>query len=110
MSLITTSTAAATAVLGYDLLRDEPNATIAAGERVTAAALKGSAAAGDSAIRLSAGNVEIGTFYNSATGFPNNDDMMPVNYVHRGAPTRLYAKVTDAPATSPLNLSINKVP
>ena len=107
--LVEASVAAAVAVLGYDLLQDEPNATISAGQRVSTAGMKGSAAAGDAKIRLTAGAHEIATLYNNDTGFPGRDDMMPVGYVHTGPPTRLYAKVTDAPATNPLNIAVNVV-
>jgi hypothetical protein len=108
--LISSSIAAATAVTGYDLLRDKPNSTISAGQRITRCGLRGSAASGDSLIRVMAGNSMVAELYNSNTGFPTETDMMPIEYVHRGPSTRIYAIVADAPATNPLNIVLTRVP
>lgn len=106
MPTVETSVAAATAVVGYDLYANNSLATIATGQRVTGVALKGSAAAGDSKVRFTAGTAEIASIYNNNTGFPGRDDLIPVDYVHLGPPARLYATVEDAPATNPLNALI----
>jgi len=110
--LIENSVAAATAVVGFDLLQDQPNATIQPGQRITSVALKGSAAAGDSKVQITAGNITVAELYSNNTGFPARDDMVQVDYVHpvgAGA-TRIYAKVTDAPASNPLNIALVRVP
>lgn len=107
--LISNSVAAAVAVVGYDLFQDLPNATIAAGQRITGVGLRGSAAAVDTKVRIMAGNVEVASIYNNNTGAPGRDDMLPVTYVHRGPPVRVYGIVTDAPATNPINIVANIV-
>jgi hypothetical protein len=110
--LIENSVAAATAVVGYDLLQDQPNATIQPGQQITLVALKGSAAAGDSKVQITAGNITVAEIFNNAVGFPARDDLVPVAYVHpagAGA-TRIYAKVTDAPASNPLNIAVVRIP
>lgn len=97
------SVAAATAVVGYDLFTGKPAAIIRPGQRIRGIALKGSVAAGDSEVRFMAGTAEVGQIFNNNTGFPGRDDVIPVDYVHRGAAARVYAIVVDAPATNPLN-------
>jgi hypothetical protein len=104
--LLASSVAAATAVVGFDLFQSNSAATIAPGQRVTFGAVKGSAAAGDSEIRLMAGNTHIATLFNSDTGFPTGTDMFPVAYRHVGPTTRIYATVVAAPATNPINISV----
>ena len=91
-------------------MSDQPNATIAAGQRITAIGVKGSAAAGDTKIQILAGNELVAELYNNNTGFPGRDDMMPVDFTYMGNPSRIYAKVTDAPATSPINVAVVRVP
>ena len=108
--LISSSVAAATAVTGYDLLRDKPNATISPGQRITRCGLRGSAASGDTLVRVMAGNSMVAELYNSATDFPTETDMMPIEYVHRGPSTSIYAIVADAPATNPINIVLTRVP
>jgi hypothetical protein len=104
--LLASSVAAATAVVGFDLFQSNSAATIAPGQRVTFGAVLGSAAAGDSEIRLMAGNTHIATLFNSNTGFPTGTDMFPIAYRHVGPTTRIYATVVNAPATNPINVSV----
>jgi hypothetical protein len=104
---ISVSILAASAVVGYDLLTSRPNAQISNGDTISSAGLRGSAAAGDTQVRLMAGNAQIGDLFNSDTGFPTGTDMIPVGYTHRGPTVRLYAQVVDAPATNPINLVVN---
>jgi hypothetical protein len=108
--LISSSIAAAIAITGYDLFRDKPNATISAGQRITRCGLRGSAAAGQCLVRVMAGNSMVAEIYNSATGFPTETDMMPIEYVHRGPSTRIYGIVADAPTTSAINIVLTRVP
>ena len=57
-----------------------------------------------------AGNVVVGTIFNVSTGVPNEDDMMQIDYLHTGPPTRVYAIVDDAAATNAINTAVSRVP
>lgn len=108
MSLTIISVAAATAVVGYDLLTNRPDIATSGVRRVLRAlALTGSAAAGDSAIDVKVANRTVATLYNTATGFPTNDaSKFDTAYnVPGGSPVSVI--VIDAPATNPLNLLID---
>jgi len=104
---ISVSVLAATAVIGYDLLTSRPNAQISNGDTINSAALRGSAAAGDTQVRLMAGNSQIGDLFNVGTGFPTGTDMIPIGYTHRGPTVRLYCQVVDAPSSNPINFVVN---
>jgi hypothetical protein len=104
--LLASSVAAATAVVGFDLFSSNSASTISPGQRITWAATLGSAAAGDTEIRLMAGNTMVGTLFNSNTGYPTGTDLFPVSYRHVGPTTRIYATVVNAPATNPINISV----
>ena len=108
MPLNTVSVAAATAVLGYDMLSTRNDIATAGRNRVLRAlGLTGSAAAGDSALDIYVGTVRVATIYNSATGFPSNDAAkFPTAYAVPPS-TPISAIVVDAPATNPLNLLID---
>ena len=71
MALVEVSIAAATAVLGYDLLQNEELRQAGRSRRLVAAALKGSAAGGDAKVELMVGRNRIAKIYNTGTGFPN---------------------------------------
>jgi len=108
MALTIISVAAATAVLGYDLLTNRPD--IANGSRprvLRAIALTGSTAAGDTVADIKVGNRTVATLYNTATGFPTNDaSKFPTAYsVPPGSPVSVI--ITDAPATNAINLLID---
>ena len=104
--LVQVSVAAATAVLGYDLLRDNPFQQSASARRIVAVALKGSAAALDSKVDLMVGALKVGEIFNSGTGAPNRDDLFRIGaFVPPNQ--EVHAYVTDAPATNPLNLAID---
>jgi len=108
MALTILSVAAATAVVGYDLLTNRPDIQNSAASRVLRGlALTGSAAAGDSVVDIKVGNRTVATLYNTATGFPTADaSLFPTQYsVPAGSP--LSVIVTDAPATNPLNLLVD---
>lgn len=108
-SLEMVSIAAATAVLGYDLLQGATFATAQYDRRVVAAGLAGSAAALDSKIDLMVDNILIAVMYNTSVGAPTRD----VDMYRVGEPvppgTTLRALVTDAPATNPLNLAVDVI-
>lgn len=102
----TVSVAAATAVVGYDLLVGTVYARGPKHRTINAVGLKGSAAAGDTIVDIYVDEVRIGTFQNTGTGIPNKDDLFMTerNIIPAGA--QLRAVVTDAPATNPINLMV----
>ena len=106
MSLEQVSIAAATATVGYDLLRDAEFAEAPYRRRIVAAGLAGSAAALDSEIRLVAGVVDIAKMNNAQTAANTREAMFRIGEI-LGPNTRLRAFVVDAPATNPLNLAID---
>jgi len=108
MALAILSVAAATAVVGYDLLTNRPDIQNSASNRVLRAiGLTGSAAAGDTVVDFKVGNRTVATLYNTATGFPTNDaSKFPTSYsVPAGSPVSII--VTDAPATNPINVLVD---
>jgi len=108
MALSIIPVAAATAVVGYDLLTNRPDIANSATARILRAlALTGSAAAGDCAADIKVGNRTVATLYNTATGFPTNDaSKFPTSYnVPAGSPVSVI--ITDAPATNSINLLID---
>lgn len=103
MAIFQASVAAATAIVGYDLIRDEPWNVADVDRVITGMALLGSAAAGDTIADAMVGTQRIARLYNRTTGFPNMDDMVPLDaFVPRGA--KISVPVVDAPATSPINV------
>lgn len=108
MALSVVSVAAATAVVGYDLLTNRPDISVASTPRtLRAIGLTGSAAAGDAAVDIKVSSRTVATLFNSGTGFPLADaSKFDTAYVvPAGAPVSVI--VTDAPATNPLNLLID---
>jgi hypothetical protein len=101
------SVAAATAVVGYDLLVGLPWSRSPANRIITGIGYTGSAAIGDSAVDVFVDEVRIGTFYNTRLGMGNKDDIFPQpgNFVPAGALVRVI--VTDAPATNPVFLMLD---
>jgi len=108
MALTVVSVAAATAVVGYDLLTNRPDIAVASTPRVLrAVGLTGSAAAGDSAVDIKVQARIVSSLFNSALGFPTADAAKfdTAYAVPAGAPVSVI--VTDAPATNPINLLID---
>jgi len=103
MALTTIGTAAATAVLGYNLLQNRPDVQSAGRTRTLRGfALTGSAVIGDASVDVKVGDRIVGTFYNSALLTPqSNRDVMNMS-VHVPAGTPVSVIVVDAPATSVL--------
>ena len=97
------SVAAATAVIGYDLARDQTWQQSSRARVLRGAALTGSAAAGDTLIEIFRGSVKVGELFNSALAFPTRDHLFPV-----GAPIPAHEEISvlvvDPPVTNPLNL------
>lgn len=95
------SVAAATAVLGYDLARDQIWKTSGVDRILTGIAMCGSAAAADTKVDIMIDTVKVGEVYNSATGMPNQDSYFEFdNYIPSGSSIALI--VTDAPANNQL--------
>jgi len=105
MAVYEVSIAAATAVVGYDLLSTLPYARVSGGGRVLrSAGIAGSAAAQDSRVGILVGGVKIGQLYNGATGGVSGDrDMTDFGDAWIPPGESLSVLVEDAPATNPLN-------
>lgn len=105
MAVFEDSIAAATAVVGYDLLSNLPYARVSGGDRVlSAAGLAGSAAALDTRVGVFIGGVKIGQLFNVSTGHVNNDrDLNDFGDAFIPAGESLSLLVEDAPATNPIN-------
>lgn len=99
------SIGASTAVVGYDLMRDSTQRTAGYPRVLRGIALKGSAAALDTEIQVMVGQVEVARLFNSGTGAPNRDDLFIVGSPI-GPNQPLYCKIVDAPATNPINLTV----
>ena len=96
--------AAATGVVGYDLLQNEYHAQLPENRVLTGVGLKGSAAAGDTEVEVFIDNVKVTVIKNTGTGYPNNDDILPLEALGIPGGSTLHAYVTDAPATNPIYL------
>lgn len=99
------SVAAATAVAGYDLFRDQTWRVSSKLRRLRGMAVAGSAAALDCSVDLFVDQFHVGRFFNSATGFPlMADHLIPLkgNLVPPGA--TVSAIVAIAPTTNPINI------
>jgi len=102
------SVAAATAVVGYNLANNTVWQSARMPRLLTGFALKGSAAAGDTKVDVLVDTTKVAEKFNTGTGFPNNDDLVPMNVViPPNAMLNIY--VTDAPATNPINVLVRLV-
>jgi len=99
--------AAATAVVGYDLLQGTIHQQSSEDRVIKGAALKGSTAAGDAAVDLYADQTLITKLINTGAGVPNKDDIMPIDEKFIPAGSLLHAYVTDAPATNPIYIGVD---
>jgi hypothetical protein len=106
MPNFTTSVAAATAVLGADLFSGEVWARSPMNRALDGVALKGSAAAGDTQVEIYIDEVRVGDFFNNSTGFPNMDDLVPLERLGIPAGAQLRAIVRDAAASNPINIMV----
>lgn len=98
--------AAATAVVGYNLLTNSEARQSTRQRVLVAASLTGSAAAGDAEVELKAGSRTIAKLANLATGYPTKDHFLRVGEII--APNEeLGAFVLDAPATNALILGLD---
>lgn len=106
--MISGSIAAATAVVGYDLLVNERRQQVEYTRVLETLKLTGSGAAGDTKVDLFVGDSFIGAFFNTNTGFGNNDDEQILNGVIVYPGEKIHLFVTDAPTTNPINFKINE--
>lgn len=105
MPSMTVGVAAATAVVGYDLLNDIRQAQSPNDRALTGVGLTGSAVIGDCEIELLVDDVTIGHYFNSALLTPQVDrDIISLEDLGWASGARLQAVVIDAPATSILYL------
>jgi len=103
MALTTIGTAAATAVLGYNLLQNRPDVQSAGRSRTLRGfALTGSAVIGDCSVDVKVGDRVVGTFYNSGLLTPQSNRDVMIMSVHVPAGVPVSVIVADAPATSVL--------
>jgi hypothetical protein len=103
------SIAAATAVVGYDLTRDQLWKQAGHPRRMVGLALCGSTAAGDTKVIVYVGTRRVAEVYNTAAGFPTRDHQKPMNEPIP-AGTALAVIVDDAPVTNPINLEVTFIP
>jgi len=107
MPSYTVSVAAASAGVGVDLFDGEVWSRTPQNRVITGLACKGSAAAGDTRVEPMVDEVRVGDFYNNNTGFPNIDDLIPLEGLLIPGGSLLRCVVRDAPATNPINIMIS---
>jgi hypothetical protein len=103
------SVAAATAVVGYDLLLSGTGprfARMAGVDRVIkAVGVCGSAAGADTELHIFVEDVFAGNFYNITTGLPTKDHMVETKIVVP-ANAQIRVVVNDSAATNPINVTL----
>lgn len=101
MPSMTVPTAAATAIVGFELFNATRQAQSPNDRVLTGFALTGSAVIGDCEIELLIDDVTVGNYLNSALLTPQSDrDWVDLGELGWPAGARLQAVVVDAPATS----------
>jgi len=98
------SVAAATAVAGYDIFRDQTWRVSAKARRLYGVGVCGSTAAGDCSFDLFVDQYHVGRFYVLATAWPTKDHIIPLkgNAVPPGA--TISAIMAVAPTANPINV------
>jgi hypothetical protein len=108
MPAYTASVAAGTAVVGYNILNNERWNRSPVHRILSACGLAGSAAILDTQGDLYIDEVRVSSFFNTALGAPQvNRDMQPLASLLVPAGAELQFIVTDAPATSPINITLS---
>jgi len=101
------SIAAATAIVGYDLASSQTWKTAGNPRKLVGMGLAGSAAALDSKADVMIGNQKVGELYNTSLGAVQKDtDIFRGGAIIPGG-TPISILVTDAPATNPLNVTVD---
>ena len=98
--------AAATAVLGYDLLKDAYFNQLTENRVLRGIAVSGSTAIGDCEIELFIDQVKVGNYFNTKLLLPNEDDIVKLEALGVPGGARIHAYVVDAPATNPIYVRI----
>ena len=106
MPSYTVSVAAATAVVGFDMMTGQRWKEQGNDRVLTGVALCGSAAEGDSEVEVLVDETRIGSFFNTKLLFPDEDDLIAVNVIV-AANAEITVVVVDAPATNPLNVRMD---
>jgi len=100
------SIAAAVAVLDADLFVGQVWARTPQNRVLSGIACNGSAAVGDTEIEVFIDEVRVGNFFNNKLGFPNVDDLLPVENLFVPGSAQLRATVRDAATTNPVNVMV----
>lgn len=97
---------AATAVIGYDIFRNETWRVSSKPRRLRGIAVCGSTAAGDCSFDLFIDQYHVGRFYVLAAGWPTRDHVVPLrgNNVPPGA--TIAAIMNVAPTANPINVIV----
>lgn len=104
----TSSVAAATAVVNYDILQGERWNRSPVNRQLVALGLAGSAAIGDTQVDFYIDEVRVAGLFNTATGFPQvNRDMQPMGGLFIPAGAQLSGIVIDAATTNPINATLS---
>lgn len=100
------SVAAATAVAGYDLVRDQTWRVSSKPRTLQGVMCAGSTAAGDCSFDVYIDQFYVGRIYNLSTGWPTRDHLVPLkrNYIPPGATLALI--MFTAPTTNPINVIV----
>ena len=104
MGFAIVSVAAATAVLGYDLMQNQQLQQSATPRVLQGIGLTGSTAIGDCAIDMFIDTVKVATIYNTKLLVGNTDDVLGIDSLYIPPNALLHAYVIDAPATNPVFL------
>jgi len=102
----TAGVAAATAIVGYNLLRDERWARTPVDRMLNGFGLTGSAVIGDSEVEVFVDEQRVGSYFNDSLLLGSLDNLGPLE-VEVPAGAELTAIVRDAPATSILYATLD---
>lgn len=109
MGNISESIAAATAIVGYDLMTGSRHQQKEQNRIIHTLGLTGSANAGDTEIELFIGDDLVGNFFNTTPGngvWSKKDDIVPLGGVIVYPGEKIHAYVVTAPATNAINIAL----
>lgn len=96
--------AQATAVAGYDLMRDETQRVSSVQRTINGVAVAGSAVAGDCSFNLYIGQHLVGRFYNKALAWPTRDHMTPLAGLYVPPGETISMIMVTQPTTNAINV------